>query len=110
MDETSTAFAHAMGGKMNELPGDHPARNLFVTLESSPNTYIAYPALGEVVVHEFDIHGNPLKVGFRHYQTDGTFGPVVALGLARECEWRNGFRMGAKTAISFADKKKVGWA
>lgn len=108
MDETSTAFAHAQGGKMNELPSEHPARHLFVTLESSPNTYIKYPALGEVVVHEFDIHGQPLRIGFRQYQTDGTFGPVVALGHVRDCEWREGFRMGAKVAISFADKKSSG--
>lgn len=84
-------------GSKNNLPADHPERAFMVTLDASPNTYLNHPALGQLVIHEFDVSGNPLLLGFRVYQTDGTLGPTVRLGHTRDCTWRVGFHEGGKT-------------
>ena len=94
-------------GNPNNLPSTAPERNLVATLESSPNTYLSYPAFGKIVIHEFDCCGNPLSVGFQQYQDNGTYGPVVALGRARECSWELGFTVGAKVAVSYKTRQQI---
>jgi hypothetical protein len=80
----------------NLLDKEHEGRREMATLESSDNRFLEYPVYGEIYVYDFDINGYPMNLGFRPYRTNGKLGPMVKIGKLLECEWRTGFRDGAK--------------